>query len=117
MVKEDVCHIPILCLLNLKNAYLIFMWKKPKGKYLGIWDRIKTKVLDRANYRCEICKRMPDNFKKNYNPIAYDNITTRHFRVHHKDLNKSNNDLSKFFLFCQVNKSVEGHKYWLKFSR
>lgn len=77
------------------------MWKEPKGKYPRNWDSIKALVLDRAKYKCEICKRIPDNFKKNYYPEAHDNITTQHFRVHHKDLDKSNNDLSNLMYVCQ----------------
>lgn len=77
------------------------MWTKPRGKYPGNWDRIKSLVLDRARYRCEICGRVPDNFKKNYRPSNYDNFDTRQFRVHHKDLNKSNNSLSNLIYLCK----------------
>jgi len=76
-------------------------WLKGKGKYPKNWDKIKAQVMHRDNYRCVICGRIPDNFKKNYNPNAWDNITTQHFRVHHRDLNKSNNDLSNLMYVCQ----------------
>jgi len=77
------------------------MWLKPIGKYPPTWDKIKSLVLDHANYRCEICKRIPDNFKKNYKPFSYDNYTTKNFRVHHKDLDKNNNDLSNLIYVCK----------------
>mgnify|MGYP001558146832 CR=1 FL=1 len=77
------------------------MWKKPKGKYPSDWDKIKALVLDKANYRCEICKRIPDNFKRDYNPMASDNNTSKRFRVHHKDLDKGNNNLSNLMFVCQ----------------
>ncbi len=77
------------------------MWTKPKGKYPGNWDRTKSIVMDRANYRCEICKTIPDNFKRKYNPNHYDNFTTKDFRVHHKDLDKSNSDLNNLMFVCK----------------
>jgi predicted HNH restriction endonuclease len=76
-------------------------WTKPKGKYPGNWDKIKSLVIDSANYRCEICKIIPDNFKKNYKPYASDNFTTAQFRVHHKDLDKSNNNLPNLIYVCK----------------
>lgn len=67
-------------------------WKYGIGKYPNNWDKIKKIVIHNANYKCEECGLKPDNFKKNFNPLNYDNITTQKFRVHHKDRNKSNNE-------------------------
>ena len=77
------------------------MWTKPKGKYPGTWDKIKALVLDKANYRCEICKRIPDNFKKDFRESNTWSFTTKDFRVHHKDLDKSNNVLSNLIYVCK----------------
>jgi predicted HNH restriction endonuclease len=75
-------------------------WKKPVGKYPGNWDRIKSLVMDRAGYKCEICGEMPDKFKKDYHYGRYDNNKTNKFKIHHKDINKSNNDLSNLMYVC-----------------
>ncbi len=75
-------------------------WKKGKGKYPINWDRIKAKVLDRANYRCEICNRLPDNYRKGYRDSDTWSMTTKDFRVHHKDADKSNNDLTNLIYLC-----------------
>lgn len=77
------------------------MWKPPKGKYPIGWDDIKEVVEQIADYKCEICSKKPDNYKKNFNPTAWDNVTTQHFRVHHIDQNKSNNCLTNLQYLCQ----------------
>jgi hypothetical protein len=75
-------------------------WKKGQGIYPKNWDKIKAIVLDRANYRCEIYNKLPDNYGKNYQPFAWDNITSKRFVVHHKDADKSNNDLINLIYLC-----------------
>jgi len=78
------------------------MWKKPKGKYPKDWDKIKSLVMDNAHYRCEICGKIPDNFKEDYFHGAAYSITTQSFRVHHKNLNKSDNRLSNLIYVCNM---------------
>lgn len=75
-------------------------WNKPVGSYPKNWDLIKAGAIDRASNRCEICKKVPDNLKKNFNPMAHDNYTTQRFRVHHKDNNKNNNDPKNLVYVC-----------------
>jgi hypothetical protein len=71
-------------------------WNTPRGEYPRNWDAIKKSVVTRAGNKCELCQATEESFDRKNNK----------FRVHHKDGNKSNNELDNLLyvcLFCHGN--------------
>jgi 5-methylcytosine-specific restriction endonuclease McrA len=69
--------------------------KAPKGKYPGTWGSIKNAIMRRDNFMCQECGQEIE-YKGDYNRMK-----PQHFRVHHRDGNKSNNDFNNLILLCK----------------
>lgn len=72
-------------------------WKKGYGKYPKDWANIKKQIIVRDK---ETCVRCGDRvfYSIPYSWLASNPITN--FRVHHKDLNKGNNNFDNLVFVC-----------------
>lgn len=73
-------------------------WKHAVGKYPRNWDAIKRSVIERDRNRCAHCHKKDHEPRNGWFPP--DETISRRFRVHHKDGDKANNDLSNLVYLC-----------------
>lgn len=57
-----------------------------KSQYAWNWRRISRSLKELNNYACEVCRKI---------------ATGRKLDVHHKDLNKMNNDIKNLIVLCR----------------
>jgi 5-methylcytosine-specific restriction endonuclease McrA len=69
-------------------------YRKKQGNYPTNWDRYRNAIMRRDDFMCQECGKEIE-----YSG-GYDRNKPQHFRVHHKDGDKSNNKFNNLILLC-----------------
>ena len=106
LAKEHNTSHSIICYhlkkfnISTRKAYGVVIgenhwnWKNGgKSLYTSYFKRIRKKIVERDNYKCQICDLSQENHKEAFN---------KGLEVHHIDFDKSNDNFNNLITLCKV---------------